>query len=364
MSFRIETILIKDIAEYASSDVWKNARIIPITRERALSQQKNPHAKPGDPCLWVALSDQDDEVIGFCGSLPGQDVRNKVRMGWNSCWWVDSDRGREAAMPLFYHFLQAWDHRVAFSDMTSQTLAIVDLLGFCNTREEKLVQIYLRIPVSKIISSLGVPGKLLFPLILPVAILVNGIQQIRIGLIGRTKKGLNVESRDRLDDELYGFIRQYQESNFTSYSMEEFRWIEQNPWLVPGDRANRDTGGKYPFSYRVKEYFQKWLVTSRNKEITSVSLISVRDGSLKVLYLFAKNPSDAICAIKTIISSAFRIHSLIYAHPDLISRYKEIRPVVLYMLNRKRYSGVSKKILTELPDKLVIQMGDGDAVFT
>lgn len=364
MSFRIETILIKDIAEYASSDVWKNARIIPITRERALSQQKNPHAQPGDPCLWVALSDQDGEVIGFCGSLPGQDVRNKARMGWNTCWWVDPDRGREAAMPLFYHFLQAWDHRVAFTDMTSQTLAIVDQMGFCNTREETLVQSYLRIPVSKIISRLGIPGKLLFSLILPAAILVNGIQQIRTGLVGRKRNGLNVESKDRLDNELHGFIRQYQESNFTRHSPEQFRWIEQNPWLVPGDRENKNTGSKYPFSYRVKEYFQKWLVSSRNKEITSVSLVSVCDGSLKVLYLFGKNPSDAICAIKTFISSAFRIHSLIYAHPDLISRNNEIRPVMLYTRNRKRYSGVSKKIITELPDKLVMQLGDGDAVFT
>ena len=290
MSFRIETILIKDIADYASSDVWKNARIIPITPERALSQQKNPNAKPGDPCLWVALSDQDGEVIGFCGSLPGHDVRNKTRMGWNSCWWVNPNRGKEAAMPLFYNFLKSWDQRVAFSDMTYQTRAIIDQLGFCNTREETMVQSYLRVPVSKTISRLGVPGIFLYPMIVPLALLVNGVQQIRIGFVSRSldsrvRNGLNIKARNSLNDEEIAFIRQYQEYNFTRHTSEEFRWIEQNPWLVPGDKENIKTGSKYPFSYNVKEYYQKWLVSRRNEEITSISLVSVRDGSLKVLYL-------------------------------------------------------------------------------
>jgi hypothetical protein len=256
MSFRIETILIKDIADYASSDVWKNARIIPITPERALSQQKNPNAKPGDPCLWVALSDQDGEVIGFCGSLPGQDVRNKTRMGWNSCWWVDPNRGKEAAMPLFYNFLKSWDQRVAFSDMTYQTRAIIDQLGFCNTREETMVQSYLRVPVSKTISRLGVLGIFLYPMIVPLALLVNGVQLIRIGFVSRSldsriRNGLNIKARNRLNDEEIVFIRQYQEYNFTRHTSEEFRWIEQNPWLVPGDKESIKTGSKYPFSYNV-----------------------------------------------------------------------------------------------------------------
>jgi len=364
MSFRIETILIKDIAEYASSYALKNSRIIPITCERALSQQKNPHAQPDDPCLWVALSDKDDEVIGFCGSLPGQDVRTLSRIGWNSCWWVDPERGRQAAMPLFYRFLQAWDHRVAFADMTRQTLAIIDQMGFCNTREERLLQSYLRIPISKIFSCLGVPWKLLLPLILPAALFLNAIQQIRIRLLTPKRKELHVESRDSLDAELYEYIRKYNESDFTGRSPEEFRWIEQNPWLVKADQGNKDTGSKYPFSYSVDEYFQKWLVSRQDEKITSVSLFSVRDGSLKVHYFFGENPSDAICAIKFVISSKLRIHSLIYAHPDLISHRREIRPVVLYTRKRKRFSGVSKKIISEFPDKLLMQLGDGDAVFT
>lgn len=272
-------------------------------------------------------------------------------------------------MPLFYNFLKSWDQRVAFSDMTYQTRAIIDQLGFCNTREETMVQSYLRVPVSKTISRLGVPGIFLYPIIVPLALLVNGVQQIRIGFVSRSldsrvRNGLNIKARNSLNDEEIAFIRQYQEYNFTRHTSEEFRWIEQNPWLVPGDKENIKTGSKYPFSYNVKEYYQKWLVSRRNEEITSISLVSVRDGSLKVLYLFGENPSDAICAIKSIISSAFQIYSLTYAHPDLFSCNKEIRPVVLYSRKRKRYSGVSKKIIAELPDKLVMQLGDGDAVFT
>jgi len=364
MSFTIKNIAIKDFVDYASSDIWENARIIPITRERALSQQKNPYAREMDQCLWVASADQDGEVIGFCGSLPGMDPRSNTRIAWNSCWWVDPDRGREAAMPLFYHFLKAWDFKVAFADMTPHTRTIVDQMGFCHTREETLIHSYLRIPLSNILNKQGFAGKLFLLLIVLPAMIVNRIQVIRIGLAGRKKKGLNVESRDCLDEELFNYIRQHRDSDFTGHSQEVFSWIEQNPWLVHESEANSLTDSKYPFSYTVKDYSRKWLVSRRNGEITSVSMISVRDGSLKVLYHFSSHPSDSIKAIKTFISTVPKIHSLVYAHPDLISYRREFRPLVLITKIRKRYTGVSKELSSVLPDKMVMQMGDGDAVFT
>lgn len=364
MNFRIEKILIRDVAEYAASIKWEHAKTIPITLERARSQQKNPNALPDDPCLWVALSEQNDEVIGFCGTLPGKDFINNTRMGWNSCWWVDQDKGREAAMPLFYRFLQAWDYRVAFADMTPHTMAIVKQMGFCSTSEDTLVHSYIRLSWPRFVSRLGKPGILIYPLLGPSVLLVNVVQRIRIALSVRKRGEVQVEFHDRLDHELYGFIQKHREFDFTRYSMEVFRWMEENPWLVEYKAKPDDAGYKYPFSYLVKQYSLKWLVSRRNGEISSVSLVSVRDGSLKVLYLFHEYAKDATSALISFISSEPWINSLIYAHPDLIPYHKEFRPVVLYSSLKKLYRGVSLKICPDSDRCPLLQMGDGDVVFT
>ena len=329
MSFEIRTISIREISGYISSDVWDQSKVIPITPERARSQQVNPNARPGDPCLWVATSD-NGQVIGFAGSLPSSDARNSGRMGWNTCWWVDADLGKEVAMPLFYHFLQHWDQRVAFADMTPRTRAIIDQLGFCHTRKEVLAQSYIRIPASKLSSRAGIPGKLLYPLILPVVFLANAFQQRRLDRIARRNVLVESEVRDHLDDELYEFIRQHQEKDFAQRTREEYEWIEKHAWLVPRTPASSRMASKYPFSYVAKEYKLEWLISRREKAITSAMMISTRDGALKVLYYFGDHPQDAFWAVQGRISECRTVASLIFAHPELVSQVQEIKAISFY----------------------------------
>jgi hypothetical protein len=363
MNFQIRAIPFSEISETITGGDWDHADVIPITPERARSQQKNPHALPDQSCLWVATSG-DGQVIGFAGSLPGYDVHNSATMGWNSCWWVDQGKGKEAAMPLFYNFLKQWDQRVAFADMTPRTRDIIEQLGICHTREMVMVQRFFRIPVMKLIARLGIPGILLSPLIFLLATLVNAIQQVRIRIFLPGRSAIDIEVRDHLDDELYAFIQQHWEKDFARRSREEFRWIEDNPWLVKRSPFTVGTGKKYPFSYVVREYRLEWQVTRREQGITSVMLVSVRDGALKVLYYFGNAAADACEALLARISGNRRVHSILYTHPGLVAHLKGNRNFSLYNRYSKRIVGVSKKILASFPEELVIQLGDGDAVFT
>jgi hypothetical protein len=363
MNFEIRTISIQEISGYISSDVWERAKVIPITPERARSQQANPNARPGDPCLWVATAEQG-EVIGFVGSLPAIDIRTSERMGWNTCWWVDPDLGKEAAMPLYYHFLRYWDQRVAFADMTPRTRAIIDQLGFCHTRSEVLVHSHIRLSASKLSARAGLPGKLLHPLILLDAFIVNALLQVRLNLSVRRTEGAEFEARAHMDDELHGFIMQHQDKDFTQRSREEYEWIETHPWLVAETPDTREIGKKYPFSHVANRYKLEWLISRRGNAITSVMLISYRDGALKVLYYFGDQPRDAFLALKERISKDRSVASLIFAHPAMVRQVREIKSIRLYTRRIDRLVGVSKKILEQLPDDLIIQMGDGDSVFT
>ena len=370
MNVRVEAIPVSKIKGYATSGTWKDAPVIPITPERARSQQQNPHAKQDEPCLWVATG-KDDRVVGFAGSLPGLESRGGDRMGWNSCWWVDADLGREAAMPLFFYFLQYWDQRVAFADMTVRTRAIVYSLGCCHTREDRLLLGYFRIPITRAAGRLGFMGKILYPLLLPAVLLVNAVQQVRMNASPRKKPhgdhgsgALLVESRDRLDKEVYQFISEHRERDFAHRTMEEFNWIMEHPWLVKPSPAARETGDRYPFSYLAETFTMEWILTSRDNRITSVMLVSLRDGTLKVLYYFGGEAGDAITALKSRVAGSREVHALLLAHPDLLARGRDFSGPCLRLTYRPRFVGVSRKLLEQLTDEMIIQLGDGDSVFT
>ncbi len=363
MSFRIRTIAFSGIVDYISGNAWNGARVLPITPERARSQQKNPNASLDDTCLWVA-EDDEGAVVGFAGSLPGYDVHNKVGMGWNTCWWVDPDRGRDAAMPLFFSFLQHWDQRVAFADMSSHTHSIISQLDFCHTREEKLVLAYVRLPASKITSKLRMAGKVLSPLIVAGSFLVNASVQIRLNRLARRGDPDLAVSITHIDKDVFNFIKEHREGDFVQRSLEEYRWIEEHPWLLTTPNSAGDTLSSYPFSHLVKSYRQEWLISCRRAEIVSVMLVSVRDGVLKVLSYFGDSSADAIETLTRYTLCHKEIHALIFTHPKLLKHTKAVRQIYLRTTIRSRWVGVSKKILKHFPASMVIQLGDGDSVFT
>ncbi|MFH0759154.1 MAG: hypothetical protein V2B15_17840 [Bacteroidota bacterium] len=362
MSFEIHTIPFREIDTWASGDAWANAPVLPITPERAGSQQKNPHAKPDEPCLWVATNDTG-RVVGFAGSLPGYDVRNSERMGWNTCWWVDPDLGKEAGMPLFFHFLKQWDQRVAFADMTSRTHAIIRQLGFCNTREEVLVHSTLKIPVFKLIGNLGFTGRLLSPLIRVLCHLVNGVQQVRFSRFpGR--EGFHAESIARINEEIFEFVRLHRQNDFIHRSLEEYRWIEENPWLVTRSQSAHNIAERYPFTYEVHAYRLEWVITRDEKSITSVMMVSARDGALKVLSYWGSDAGLALSALLAKVAGNKKLHSLVFSHPQWLAQLPLLKSLGLKTRVLQRLVGISKTIMEAFPGETVIQLGDGDSVFT
>lgn len=362
MSYRIRAISFSGIVDYISDPAWKTASVLPITPERALSQQKNPNVNPEDTCLWVAEDDEGD-VIGFAGSLPGYDVCNDTRMGWNTCWWVNPERGREVAMPLLYTFLQHWDQRVAFADMTSHTHSIIEQLDFCHTREEKLGLFYLRLPAEKIIRRLGRTGKILSPLVKLSSFLVNKTARYRLNSLTRKSDEDLTISIAQIDEDIFSFIKEHRQHDFVCRTLEEYRWMEQYPWLI-SQADTSSPAGNYPFSHRVESYLQLWLVSCRKGVIVSVMHLSLRDGVLKVLSYFGDSSRDALEALCRYSLGNEDVKILIFSHPDLMEHHEVVRGLSLRVSMRPRWVGVSRKILDYFPESMVIQLGDGDSSFT
>jgi hypothetical protein len=367
MTYEISAISFGEIRDYASARSRDPEGVIPITPERAISQQLNPHAREEEPCLWVATG-EGGKVLGFAGSLPALDGRHGGRFGWNTCWWVDPVRGKEAALPLFYHFLSHWDQRVAFGDMTPQTHAIIEKMDFCHTRTESLLQYHVRIPGRKLVSRMGLAGTLLSPLILPIAFMGNALLQIRIRISARGSRGADSSCAEHPDEELYAFIRSRSKSDLVLRTADEFRWIGSHPWLVVPAGTNREIGSRYPFSYVAREFRMEWLVSRENNQITSAMLVSLRDGTLRVLYFYGRriHARHAIEVLKGYVSRHREVHSIFISHYKLQMISGLLRSMTLGRKRHERRVGISKQLIPdrETFDSTVFQLGDGDSVFT
>lgn len=362
MKLEIRSISIGELPEFTASEAFQRLDPMPITPERAISQSRNPRAREEDPALWIAESDRG-QICGFIGSLPAYDVHNRQRLGYNSGWWVDPRKGRSVALPLFSRFLGYWDGQVAFADMTPSTHAIIGQLGFCHTRTNNLFQGYIRLSRRRWAGRPGTGG-VLSVLLAPVSVVLNFIQHTRLSLTVRLDETLSVESRKRIDEEIYSFISSHQKKDFLQRSLEDYRWIEAHSWLRKREKGPKQGEGKYPFSRDVFDFQRDWLISRRNGLITSVMMTSRREGDLKVLYYFGDRPLDALDILKYRILKDKRIESVILDHPRLMEHIRKLRSVCFFSRLRTRYVGVSRKVLGELPEDMVIQLGDGDAVFT
>lgn len=358
---KIRAITISELDEFIRSDEFLSMDPLPITPERTKSQRINPYALPNEPVLWIA-HDDNGKLIGFIGSLPAYSYRGSCRMGWNSCWWVDPEYGKDAAMPLFYTFLKHWDMKVAFSDMTANTRSIVDLMDFCYTREEKLFIGYIKLSAKSVYRSMyKFPRPLLILLSAP---FINFLQLIRMSIIGTNLRGMEMEVMEHADSKIFNFIGRYAKREFSQRGEKEFNWMLRQGWLVKSSDEAKVLAKKYPFSYLCDDFKWRWIVTRNEKQINSVMLVSIRDGALKVLYYYGDVPGFALLALKLYISNNSEIRKIVFSHPDLVANSRMLNSILLFRKSKIRYTGISKKLVEDHPNDLVMQLGDGDAAFT
>ncbi|MBZ5675073.1 MAG: GNAT family N-acetyltransferase [Acidobacteriia bacterium] len=97
----IKKIPLKDLVDFANQ-VDKHTPpegVLPISRQRALSQSQNPFASPDDVALLVAYD--NDICVGYLGVVPGGAWVNGVcqKVFWLSTWYV-SPKARDSGVAM------------------------------------------------------------------------------------------------------------------------------------------------------------------------------------------------------------------------------------------------------------------------
>jgi len=375
---KIESLKARDVKHLIDRQDFLSGPVIPVTRHRAESQLLNPDLEEEDVILNIARDDQD-RIIGFIGALPGN-LGDKGRFAWNSGWWVDPVSGREAAMPLFYKFLEQWDMRVMFSDLTPQTYKILNRMSFIRTFKRDGIRLYYRSVLSGLLTQKSPALKRFRWLFSGIDFLVNlfvAVYGLVWKLAGEKYSSPDTEItdireiKDNKDDdkdndrEIEELISSSRDSKSIPRGIKRLTWIMAHPWILR-DKLDQQQE-KYPFSSFDRDFDQKLIIIdSREGTGKAFIMVTIHGRHLKIPYVYytGDNMLPGAASFLNRLAVSRRVSILSSYHPGLAKALWDVRGPVLYRKTITRYTACSEDLYKISGDGFVFQDGDGDAVFT
>ena len=366
----IRHIKASELVEFAekASSYYKDD--IPITPWRVLSQANNPFAKADDVLLIVA--EENKKLLGYIGILPGILANDSSeRIFWNSCWWSNPASGAMVSMTLLSEFMKMTSKRVAFSDLSQRTQAIIQKLGF-NVMEREGVLINLK---SALHSRSAFRKKSDFKskgLILTRKTGVFLALDMLLNLFRRTvyrKFDKNPEVRilksENPGEEFYSFIKDHSQDAITVPTSQHIKWWFSDSWLVEENAKTKSTSEKYYFSSLAKNFTLWTLVIKLGEKIIGTAILSRKDGVLKTHFLhYSKD--NKILFFKTLIRNATeeKVNKrFISFHEEFSEFLIEESKIKNRIKKLKRYTAIST-IFSDNDKEFQFQDGDGDYIFT
>jgi hypothetical protein len=362
---RFEEYTSSRLVEYTLSDRYEQSAVIPITRQRAQSQVKNPRTGPEDIILIIAYNDQDD-IIGYIGALPdwlgGDPVR---KAAWSSCWWVDPVNGREAAMPLFYRFIDRWNRQVMFAELTPQTFEIIKRMEFFKSRITMGCRGYLRLALFEILPAKNNIFKSVRWIFYAIDTVFNLFWEIRLLIWDALNKKnhhtwLDVGS---IDKDITVLINQTGGKELVRRDGTGLAWIRDNTWVLEGQPDSY--AKRYHFTSYARHFHHQWIRIISGSNLKAFLILTLRDGHLKIPYLYYYPGSlpDVFNFLLHYMINNKVLYVTIYRE-DLADLFMTAKIPMLVKKRIPRYTAISNDLIDFVSEDYFLQDGDGDCVFT
>ena len=357
----IREISVGELPDFVASEEYKKLHPKPITKLRAISQFKNPSARPGDIALIFAV--ENTTLLAFAGLLPNLASNDSAPVFSNSGWWANPESGKKMALPLFLKAFQACHRRMFFTDCSEKTKLILEKTGLFSfspphTGKRFFLRFYFgamfrRKGKSKFIASLFSVGD----------VVLNALNSIRHQFVLKPEflHEYTMESHAVLPAEINSFIETHSSQYFLKQNVDRLNWIVQNPWIT--DSATDDVS--YPFSYRVENFRQEFLAVKKGKEIKALLLLSVRDNHASIpFFYFEKEVPGEIAQNIWAYLMRLKVNSLAIFQSDLVLAMEKNHPPMLFRKKISRFAGCSKELNSIFAQKKFFQDGENDVAFT
>lgn len=360
----IKNYTLSELADYIRTGDYLNDKTVPITPLRVYSQQKNPKASNSDIVFSIAF-DNNGVIIGYIGALP--ELINGERCAWNSCWWVKPGASANVSMALFVAFLNNWDRKVLFSDMTPLTASIIKRLGFCTHKKTIGFRAYYRFILADVLPRKKTYFKKIKGLLSLLDASLNSLLSIRNVFLPKFKYGdVLLEKAEKLNADDDVFIQQLNQNQAAKRSSADFNWIAQNPWLLATNIANEQIRKGYYFSYAVDDFRSMWIRFVKNGKLVALVNYTIKDSELKLPYVFCESGADNFVAKYSLylLKSNRNLASITVFHQGIVQVLNQQKGFI-FKVALPKYSAISNELLQKIgKSNIELQMGDGDCVFT
>lgn len=355
----LKTFNRKELEELISSGGFQQYGFLPVTRHRAESQIRNPKASDEQTLLILAF--YNGQLAGYAGCFPDSFATGEsvISYAWLSTLYVHPEfRKKRVAKKLLKKACEEYEGRIAITEFTAEAEALYTILGvfgYVFPKEGK--RYYFRTDAAGIIPEKRPETKNLKPLFHMMDAMANSILSVRNFKI--KKPGFRYEILGRIDTESADFMAEFSSRR----SAEEINVFIDHPWILEGKKDHR-----YLFSGFAEVFKYFWVkIYDENNRLSSCFLLQLRDGYLKIPYLFSNNDSDRVVDFLSYFIVKNKIKGLTSYQADLNNTIKTSGTFPkIYERDFKREYLFHKQLLQILPEGFDphYQDGDGDCMMT
>lgn len=367
-----KSLQLKELEGYIYSDAYIRSDYIAISKQRALSQQRNPRACPEDVVLVLVY--EADELVAYLGVFV-DDLHFQTgieHVGWLSCMWVNPKmRGKGIAKKLLQTVFEAWEYKILVTEFTPAAKGLYD-------RSERFIDLatpkgwrgYLRPNLATLLPKKSPRWNKWKPLLR----LADGFLSIpnALRLWTRTipsieKEGYSFEYLSELDEASWAFIQTQQQGELIHRDRAELDWLLRNPWLLQAPLKDRNATRYHFSSVATSFYFLAIKVYDAALEVVAVIILSYREGAVKLPYVYCQAGQEEI--VWQLIDQhlvALKAETLTVFQPNLVETLSKRRHPFFRLRGFQRHYiiGVVLQEALEATGAIRLQDGDADAAFT
>lgn len=349
----------KDLEQFIRSGEYESHDFLPVTKHRALAQIQNPKAAAEDVLLTLAF--ENGKLAGYLGTLPDLFTVDSqtVKYAWLSTLYVNENfRGKKIAQQLLQRVFESYNGKIAVTEFTEEAENLYMKTGqFDYIHPKRGTRFYFRSDFENLIPRKRNSLSRFKPLFRAVDSFANG--WISLNNKVRKSKHSHFETKEEVDEESTRFISRFRSTRTAS----ELNLIIRNPWILENGKPLNN----YLFSSYAREFKYVWVkIYNDSGELSVCALLQIRDGHLKIPYLFGYGDLEGFVDFLNNFISERKIKTLISYHTLLNEKLLSQKFPKLYHKNAERRYVFHKDLLQVLPENFDphYQDGDGDPVFT
>ncbi len=364
----LRTLRRVELLEFINSDEFKTAAVIPITKQRAISQRNNPRCEETDVLLILVYS--ETTLVGYAGMLPDKIFSAEGReekFAWLSGLWVsEKARGQGLGVQLIKKALECYDQKLLSADYVPFTKKLYDRSeGFLKEPyERKGIRLYVKADFTNLLQ----PKHSIFSNIKFLLKPMDGLFNIFLNttsFFSNYKLGPDQMKIIETKDWAIAINSFPSVDNSFKRNAIELKWMLEFPWIKSDAEAKR-AAKQYHFSSYADQFDNKIVqILDSTNHATATLFFTIRNQNLKLTYLFHQENWNMIIQIINHLLIKWNIKSFTCFHAVLSKKLAEAKtPAFLKRtLTRKYMIGKALSHIVKEND-FDLQDGDGDCGFT